>query len=154
MNRLAAMQLWPLLIRRASAATCAAFTRSASSSTMNGSLPPSSSTVFFKCRPACCATWLPARSLPVSVTARTRASAMTLPTASFSRNTARNNPSGKPASRKTPSISSAQRDTLGACFKSPAFPATSAGAAKRNTCQNGKFHGMIASTGPMASNRT
>src|SRR5439155_658789 len=84
--------------------------------------PPSSSTVFFKCRPACSATWLPARSEPVSVTARTRGSAMTVAAASFERINARNSPSGKPASWKIASIPSAQRVTLGACFKSPAFP--------------------------------
>ena len=40
--------------------------------TMNGSLPPSSSTVFFSLRPAAAATCAPAGSLPVSVTAATR----------------------------------------------------------------------------------
>src|SRR5437660_280532 len=45
MKRLAAMQLWPLLTRRASAAVHAAAVRSASARTMKGSLPPSSSTV-------------------------------------------------------------------------------------------------------------
>ena len=39
--------------------------------------------------------------------------------------------------------------TLEACLSRPTFPAISAGAAKRNTCQKGKFHGMIASTGPI-----
>ena len=76
MKRLAAMQLWPLLIRRASAAARAAVATSASARTMNGSLPPSSSTVFFSSRPARSATWIPACSLPVSVTATMRGSAM------------------------------------------------------------------------------
>src|SRR5262249_48226048 len=76
MNRLAAMQLWPLLTRRASAATLAATSRSASSRTMNGSLPPSSSTVFFRAFPARSATLLPASSLPVSVTAAMRGSSI------------------------------------------------------------------------------
>ena len=79
---------------------------------------------------------------------------MTGATASLGSSTARNNPSGNPASRNSCSISSAQRDTVGACFRMPALPATSAGAAKRTTCQKGKFHGMIASTGPSASKRT
>ncbi len=38
--------------------------------------------------------------------------------------------------------------TFEACFSSPALPAISPGAAKRKTCQKGKFQGMIASTGP------
>src|SRR5438093_1327831 len=114
MKRLAAMQLWPLLMRRASAAVRAAAATSASSRTTNGSLPPSSSTVFLSSRPACSATRLPARSLPVSVTPRTRGSAMMDPTPSGPTSTVRNTPSGRPASRKTRSISSAQRGTRAA----------------------------------------
>ncbi len=55
---------------------------------------------------------------------------------------------GKPASRKTSSMASAQPVTLLACLSTPTLPAISAGAAKRNTCQNGKFHGITASTTP------
>ena len=50
--------------------------------TMNGSLPPSSSTVFLICPPACAATCRPAGSLPVSVTAFTRGSSITRRTVS------------------------------------------------------------------------
>src|SRR5439155_204102 len=110
-----------LLIIRAAAAVLAARGRSASSRTMNGSLPPSSSTVFLSSRPARSATWLPARSLPVSVTARMRASAMSAGTAAGPTSTVPNRPSGRPAARKTPSISSAQCGTLEACFKIPAL---------------------------------
>ena len=46
MKRLAAMQDWPLLIVRALTAVATAASRSALGMTMNGSLPPSSSTVF------------------------------------------------------------------------------------------------------------
>ena len=52
MKRLAEMQLWPPLRNRARAAIRAATARSASSRTMNGSEPPSSSTLFFSARPA------------------------------------------------------------------------------------------------------
>ena len=55
-----------------------AASRSALGMTMNGSLPPSSSTVFLIARPAAAATLLPAPSLPVSVAAATRSSAMML----------------------------------------------------------------------------
>ncbi len=57
-------------------------------------------------------------------------------------------PSGKPARRKISSIASAHCGTFEACLSRPTFPAISAGAANRKTCQKGKFHGMIASTGP------
>ena len=42
----------------------------------------------------------------------------------------------------------AQPGTFEACFRTPAFPAISPGATKRNTCQNGKFHGITARTTP------
>ncbi len=136
------------------AAVRAARGRSASARTMNGSLPPSSRTVFLSSRPARSATWLPARSLPVSVTAVTRGSAMSAGTAAEPTSMLLNAPSGRPAARNRASISSAQRGTLDACFKRPTLPAMSAGAAKRNTCQKGKFHGITASTGPSGSKRT
>ena len=71
MNRLAAMQDWPLFWhaggdRRPRAAR----SRSADGITTNGSLPPSSSTVFLTSSPAIAATERPAGSLPVSVAAR------------------------------------------------------------------------------------
>ena len=69
MKRLAAMHDWPLLTTRAFTAVSIAAARSALGITMNGSLPPSSSTVFLICRPAAAATLRPACSLPVSVTA-------------------------------------------------------------------------------------
>ena len=75
MKRFAAMHDWPLLIMRAFTPTSAAVATSALGRTMNGSLPPSSSTVFLMCFPAVAATWLPAGSLPVSVAAATRGSA-------------------------------------------------------------------------------
>ena len=49
---------------------------------------------------------------------------------------------------KIASIAKAQPGTLEACFDMTALPAMSAGAANRKTCQNGKFHGMTASTTP------
>ncbi len=80
MNRLAAMQDWPLLTVRASTAAVTARPRSALGMTMNGSLPPSSSTVFLMRRPARPATSAPAGSLPVRETALTRGSSMSGPT--------------------------------------------------------------------------
>jgi hypothetical protein len=115
---------------------------------MNGSEPPSSSTAFFNAAPARCATFRPAASLPVSVTACTRGSSMTRAAWSVSMNRDRNTPRGKPACVNTSSMASAQRGTLGACLRIPQLPAMTPGAAKRKACQNGKFHGMIASTTP------
>ena len=50
---------------------------------MNGSEPPSSSTTFFRLRPAISATAAPARSEPVSDTPATRGSAMMAATCSL-----------------------------------------------------------------------
>ena len=149
MNRLAAMQDCPLLMTRALTAVFTATSRSALGSTMKGSLPPSSSTVFLIAFPAALATCPPAAVLPVSVTAATRGSSITPFTCSVSIKRVWKTPSAKPARRKISSIASAHRGTLLECLSSPTFPATSAGAAKRKTCQKGKFHGMIASTGPI-----
>ena len=77
MKRLAAMQDCPLLMVRALTAVEIASSRSALGITMKGSLPPSSSTVFLMRSPHCAATERPAGSLPVSVAAATRSSAIT-----------------------------------------------------------------------------
>ena len=151
MNRLAAMQLWPELRVRAVAAAAAARSTSASARTMNGSEPPSSSTVFLSWRPASPATSSPAASLPVRVTAATRGSAISRGTMRLGTSRVVNDPLGSPACRKTSSMASAQPGTFEACLSSPTLPAISAGAAKRNTCQNGKFHGITASTAPIGS---
>ena len=63
------MQLCPQLINLPFTAPEAAFSISASSQTMNGSLPPNSRTVFFSCHVALCATLAPTGTLPVKVTA-------------------------------------------------------------------------------------
>ena len=121
---------------------------SALGSTMKGSEPPSSMTLFLMCLPACSATLEPAPSDPVSVTALTRSSAITRAMRPGLMSKVWNAPSGKPARRKMSSRASAQRDTLEACLRRPTLPAIRAGAAKRTTCQDGKFHGMMARTGP------
>ncbi len=115
---------------------------------MNGSLPPSSSTTFLPAAPACSATARPAPTLPVSVTAATRGSAMICGTWSIPMSSVWRTPSGAPARRKRSSRARAVRGTFGACFNSPTLPAMTAGAMNRVTCQRGKFHGMIASTAP------
>ena len=58
---------------------------------------------------------------------------------------------GYPASLKTASIANAQPGTFEASFITAVFPAISPGAANRNTCQKGKFQGIIANTGPRGS---
>ncbi len=149
MNRLAAMQLWPLFWQRAVTATSAARSRCAEGMTMNGSLPPSSSTVFFSASPAIAATDWPAALLPVSVAAATRSSRRTASMAPEPISRVWNTPSGNPARRKSSSRYSAVCGTLLACLSSPPLPAIRAGPANRMTCQSGKFQGITASTTPI-----
>ena len=149
------MQVWPAVIRRPLTACAIVWSRSASASTTNGSEPPSSSTLFFSAAPAAAATNAPARSEPVSVTAATRGSAISfaLTSGTFAGPTSRlvNTPSGAPAAAKTSSSASAVPDTFGACLSSAVLPARIAGAAKRMTCQSGKFHGITAKITPIGS---
>jgi hypothetical protein len=151
MKRFAAMQDWPLLTMRALTPTFTASSRFALGITMNGSLPPSSRTDFLICFAAAAATLAPAGSLPVSVAARIRSSSSSFATASEPISSVWNSPSVKPASTNTSSIASADCGTFDACLSSPTFPAISAGAANRKTCQKGKFHGITASTAPSGS---
>src|SRR5690625_6445415 len=76
------MQDWPALMIRDRAETSAAFSRSASASTMEGSEPPSSSTAGLISLAAIEATREPARSEPVKDTAWIRGSRMTRSTSS------------------------------------------------------------------------
>ena len=82
MKRLAAMHDWPLFTMRAFTAVATARSRSALARTRNGSLPPSSRTLFLRCAPAAVAMLRPAASLPVTVTAAIRSSAMSAATRS------------------------------------------------------------------------
>ena len=45
-------------------------------------------------------------------------------------------------------MATAQPGTFEECFITAPLPAISPGAANRKTCQNGKFHGITASTTP------
>ncbi len=148
MNRLAAMQLWPLLMVRAVTAVFAASSMSALGITMNGSEPPSSITAGLSSPPAVADTARPAPSEPVRLTAVTRGSFSTASTSRLPISRVVNTPAGKPASRSTSSMARAQPGTLLACLSSPVFPAIRVGAMNRNACQYGKFHGMTASTTP------
>ena len=142
------MQLWPPFTIRPATQILAAAAGSASSSTTYASAPPSSSTVFFSAAPAVAATERPASTLPVSVTAATLGSSISAFTSREPTSSDRNRFGGNPASRKTSSSARAHPGTFEACFRTAPLPAIRAGAAKRTACQNGKFHGMIASTTP------
>ncbi len=76
-KRFAAQQVCPPLYMRPHTAHAMVLSRSASSSTMNASLPPNSIDVFLRFCPARAATSLPAATLPVSATPLMRGSSIT-----------------------------------------------------------------------------
>ena len=120
MKRLAAMQDCPLLIMRAFTAVATALSRSALGITMNGSLPPSSSTVFLMCLPGCAATCA-ARGLAAGERDGRDARVVDDARATWPEpiSSVWNTPSGKPARRKISSMASAHCGTLDACLSRP-----------------------------------
>ena len=87
-------------------------------------------------------------SLPVSVTAAMRGSSITRATCVRADQQRLERAFGEAGAPENLFDRSAHCGTFEACLSSTTLPAISAGAAKRNTCQNGKFHGITASTGP------
>jgi hypothetical protein len=88
---------------------------------------------------------------PVTVTAAIRSSSIRRSASAPPTRIVRSSPSGNPASAKARSMASAHCGTFEACFRTSPLPAITAGTPARTTCQNGKFHGMIASTVPSGS---
>ena len=95
--------------------------------TMNGSLPPSSSTAFLICAPAAPPTALPAPSLPVSVTAATRGSSISVATGPSRRAASGRRPPGSRRGGRSPRSPARSCGTFEACLSSPTLPAISAG---------------------------
>src|SRR4029453_14040998 len=108
----------------------------------------------FSTEPAFAATERPAGVLPVSVTAATPGCSISPATPSQPTTSGGKGPGGGPPRRQTSSSASAQPVTFEACLSSAPLPATRAGAAKRITCQNGKFQGITARTTPSGSKQT
>ena len=121
--------------------------------TMNGSLPPSSSTAFLmRARPR--ARDVAAGALAAGQRhggdARVGDHALR-PDAGIDEQRLEDARREARRARKISSIASAHCGTFDACLSRPTLPAISAGAAKRKTCQKGKFQGMTASTAPSGS---
>jgi len=134
MNLFEATQLCPQFRNRPLMAPEAAFSISASSKTMNGSLPPSSSTHFLSLDVARWATLAPISILPVKVTPSMLESINISAIFEFPI-TVLNNPSGAPLFSIDFSISMPHCIVALAGFKTIAFPAINEGAANRNACQ-------------------
>ncbi len=127
---------------------------SASSSTISGLLPPSSSTTRFSVRPAVSPTTRPVFVDPVNEIIRTFGSSTSAcPTSGPPQSTCRT-PDGSPASSKmraitTPPVTGVFRSLL----STTAFPSTSAGPSDRIASTIGKFQGVITPTTPIGTRR-
>ena len=148
-RRLAQTHVCPALRYFDIMAPCTAASRSASSKTMNGALPPSSSPTFLMVGAHCAISTRPTSVEPVKVSARTMG--FEVISAPISRETpvnTENTPAGKPARSPSSAMASAESGVSLAGFTTKAQPAASAGPALRVIMALGKFHGVMAATTP------
>ena len=142
-------QVWPMLRNFAAIAPCTAASTSASSKTMKGALPPSSSPTFFTVEAACCISSLPTGVEPVKPMKRTAGCVvMTLPIATASPVTMLSTPLGKPARIASSIRAKAVSGVSGAGLTTKVQPAARPGEHLRVIIAAGKFHGVIAAQTP------
>ena len=154
-RRLAHTQVWPEFRYLLTMAPATAASRSASSKTMNGALPPSSIETFF----TVCAHWasssLPVAVEPVNVSLRTSGlPVISPPMARASPVTTLTTPAGMPARCASSARASAEKGVWDAGLITMVQPAARAGASLRAIIADGKFHGVIAATTPTGCLRT
>ncbi len=128
-----------------------AWSRSASSKTMNGALPPSSSETFFTVVAHCAISCLPTAVEPVKENFRTSGFWVSSRPTSLARVvvTTLNTPLGRPARSASSARASAESGVSSAGLITKAQPAAMAGAALRVIMALGKFHGVMAVTTPI-----
>ena len=149
--RFAQTQVWPLLRNLQAIAPITASSRSASSNTMNGALPPSSIEHFITWSAACLSKMRPTSVDPVNVSLRTIGfSQNSLPASEDAVDvTTEKSPFGTPASSASLAMASADRGVKAAGRATNAQPAASAGATLRVIIAIGKFHGVIPAATPI-----
>src|ERR1700757_2128311 len=125
---------------------------SASSETMKGALPPSSSDSFLTVPAHCCISNLPTSVEPVKVSLRTVGLLVSSPPTSFDGPvTQEKTPFGTPARSASSHNAKAENGVAVAGFNTIVQPAASAGPALRVIIAAGKFHGVIAAHTPIGS---
>src|SRR5512139_480425 len=152
-SRLAQTQVWPALRYLLIIAPSTALSRSASSNTMNGALPPSSSDSFLMVGAHCCIRMRPTSVEPVNDRWRTVSDAHSdLPTSIdclASAVTTLSTPAGMPARCASSAQANADSGVASAGLMITGQPAASAGATLRVIIAIGKFHGVIAAHTPI-----
>ena len=149
--RLAQTQVCPALRYFDAIAPATASSRSASSNTMNGALPPSSRLTFFTVSEHWRIRSLPTCVEPVNDNLRTIGlDVSSLPiSAPWDAVTTLITPSGKPARRASSTSANAVSGVSSAGLITTVQPAASAGAHLRVIIAIGKFHGVMAATTPI-----
>ncbi len=149
-KRLAAVQASPMLRILAAMAPSTALSRSASSKTMNGALPPSSIEVRRTFCAASAMSRLPTAVEPVKDTFRSRGSASSGPEmpAALDEATTLRTPAGSPASSMVCAKYWAVSGVSLAGLRTMVQPAAMAGATLRVAMASGKFQGVISRHGP------
>ena len=148
--RLAQTQVCPALRNFEAIRPSAAASRSASSNTMKGALPPSSIETFLIVPAACRSNSRPISVDPVKLILRTVGLDVSSPPTSAGREvgTTLNTPLGIPASPASSAMTKADRGVSSAGFATIVHPAASAAAAFRASMALGKFQGVIAAQTP------
>src|SRR5437773_2362919 len=150
--RLAQTQVCPALRYLDAIAPLTAISISASSNTMNGALPPSSSETFFTVPAHCSISSLPISVEPVKVSLRTIGFEVISPPISEEPPvTQEKTPCGTPARSASSQRASAENGVALAGFSTIVQPAASAGPHLRVIIAAGKFHGVIAQQTPIGS---
>src|SRR5215471_14155658 len=150
--RLAHTQVWPAFRYFEAIAPLTAISISASSNTMNGALPPSSSDNFLTVPAHCSISNLPTSVEPVKVSLRTIGFEVISPPISFEGPvTQENTPFGTPARSANSHKARAENGVAVAGFSTIVQPAAKAGPALRVIIAAGKFHGVIAAHTPIGS---
>ena len=146
------MHVWPVAAKIPATTPLAAASRSASSKTMFGDLPPSSSETCARCDAAPVITAEPTAVEPVNATLSTPGcSASGAPQSGPKPVTTLNTPGGKPASSTSLANSSVEAGACSAGLTTNVQPAASAGASFHDINRIGEFQGVIAPTTPTGS---
>ena len=148
------MQDWPRARKMPDNTPFTALSKSASSNTNWGDLPPSSSVTRLRSAAAVAAMRLPLASEPVNVILATSGcSTKGAPISAPSPVTTLTTPGGKPAASSIAASSSVDADACSDGLSTTVLPAASAGASFHTASIKGEFQGVIATTTPSGSFR-
>ena len=148
-------QTWPWWKKVAQSAPSTAWSMSASSNTMFGDFPPSSSVVFLIVLEASCMIRRPTTVEPVKATLSTSGcEASSSPTVEPPPVITFTTPFGRSVSSRISASLSAVSGVLEAGFSTHVFPIASAGASFHTAITSGKFQGMMPAHTPTGSRST